>query len=219
MNHDVVNPRLSAAPRWDARSRPGAYLLLAQSCANVLSELLSASRAERVAFLIDTRSVHRRIFLQLTPDGFDVYAGTYRGEPSTPLERRFAVIRHRSSRRPFRQVRLVHPARVATQMDWLAGYITETFSRQWDDEGILWRCARIFREFLEIHPYLDGNGQLSRIMMHIMAHDSGMSVSANWTLHVRPYDSAMGYCLRRYRNHPELLVGYLKRWFGRWNAH
>ena len=103
-------------------------------------------------------------------------------------------------------------------MDRLAGYIVETFSRDWDAEGILWRCVHIFREFSHIHPYLDGNGQISRILMHVMAETSGIAVSSNWTSHVRPYDGAIGYALQCYPRHPELLVGYLKRWFGRWAA-
>jgi len=215
-HHRKKNVRLG--PRWNLKERPNATLILANGYAAVLPKLIASSRTSKIAFLTDTRRIHKRIFHRLTPDGFEEYAGTYRGEPGTSLERRFALIRYRTAEGFMAETRLVHPSRVASEMDRLATYIAETFSQEWNAEQYLWRSVRIFAHFSHIHPYLNGNGQTSRLMMHVMAHLGGISVSPNWSLHVRPYGNGVGYCLQSYPSNPELLFSYFKRWFGKWSA-
>lgn len=51
-----------------------------------LLELISNEQFDIAELIVDTRKVHRHLFLDLTPSGYEYFAGHYRGEQFPELE-------------------------------------------------------------------------------------------------------------------------------------
>jgi fido (protein-threonine AMPylation protein) len=76
------------------------------------------------------------------------------------------------------------------------------------------KAVRIFVRFNQIHPYLDGNGRMSRMLIALMMNARDIRVSDSWTLGERPYDLSIDQCFRNYAEVPLAMDAYLLRWFG-----
>jgi fido (protein-threonine AMPylation protein) len=205
--------RAPEGPRWNAQQTPEARLLLLERSKGIAAKLLSSTPTEQKEFLIDTRSVHRELFADLVPAGFAEYAGFYRGSNVPSLKTRRVAIRYGKSFVGSRFERTVPPYLVPERMEMISNYIDETVSIEIPRELYLNRMSKIFFMINDIHPYLDGNGHISRLVLLILASRQELKVSPMWTIFPRPYTAAMGLCLQAYRRHPDLLVSYLGRWF------
>ncbi|MEQ8837517.1 MAG: hypothetical protein RID07_11990, partial [Lacipirellulaceae bacterium] len=124
---DQNEPSPPIAPAWDLHNRPEAQERLAAECPRVLAELRQASEQEQLAFLLDTREVHHRLFEPLTSAGEEEMAGTYRGEPGTILAERRAVITYPDTPGLKEYDVTMHPRDVARSMDNLNVLIETTW--------------------------------------------------------------------------------------------
>jgi fido (protein-threonine AMPylation protein) len=201
-------------PEWAARRRGGNDLEEKRKFDSVWLELRVASTGSKLNFLTDTRSIHRRIFRDVAPPDFDVYAGHYRGEDYPPLKFRTAVVRYR---RPYvgvkPLVRFIEPEDVSNEIDFLKSKIVSLHDTKLDVVPYFAESVSIFRRFSSIHPYLNGNGRISRLMLALLADMKGIHVSSDWHFHKRPYDNFIGFCFQQYPTNPHLLIAYLSRWF------
>src|SRR5262245_40484758 len=71
-------------PAWDYEHHPQRHVV-PQRVAGILTELVARALDTRT-LVADTRVIHRRLFVGLTPDGYDYFAGHYRGEPFRCLQ-------------------------------------------------------------------------------------------------------------------------------------
>jgi hypothetical protein len=81
--------------------------------------------------------------------------------------------------------------------------------------ALLADLARFMATFFAIHPHLDGNGHVGRILAVVLAERLALRADPGWTLHLRPYGPTSSLCLQRYGDHPDLLADHLRRWFRR----
>lgn len=161
--------------------------LCAQS-ATEFQRLASASSQERYSFIINPREAHKRLYGSLTPNEHPEYAGTYRGTPGTSLEARriFAVREDSGLPQEF-----ISPDKV---MKWLQ--VMEQLAKKFFDlrmdmtaEKALIEVVRLFQVFGMIHPFLDGNGHIQRLIFAACIMErANLQLRHTWTIHPRPYD-------------------------------
>jgi fido (protein-threonine AMPylation protein) len=181
-------------PPWEYSSISGFEGILARHTRQALIRLRELNLDERTQIGKDTRPLHRRYFEGLTPAGFDYYAGHYRGEDFPCLKDR--------------QVQIVGdplvghaPYRITDDMSTFAGDFT-TIAAESDlvwgiNPIVVGRPEKLFRVvqlgvalfiyFLEIHPYLNGNGHMGRFLLISFLSRFGIFLS-QWPLHPRPQD-------------------------------
>lgn len=159
-------------PSWTARAVERIQDAQAAEFTTVWVALLASSAEEQLGFLVDTREVHRRLFSRFAPPGFEVYAGHYRGEPVDVLEKRNAVIRYE---RPYAGskgvVRFVPAQDVCDEMEVLKSRIMLLREARLQQVEYFFQSVAIFRRFSAIHPYLNGNGRISRLILAVLAID------------------------------------------------
>jgi hypothetical protein len=183
---------------------------LAARCRALATDLAALPPQTRRARLIDTRPLHRRLFGDLAPE----VAGLYRGTPATAVDTAgravFLARRHPGlrTRDPCLEPQAVGPAMAALGDRIGALWDTPTHGNAAFDA-----LAGVTHAFLSIHPYLDGNGHIYRLMATTLAPRLGLTPRADFTLHPRPYDHLMSLTLQWYPDHPGLLSAYLRRWF------
>lgn len=201
-------------PSWQLSQAPDVDAVLGPRCAEILEALRRAAPAEQRAFLLDSRAVHRQLFHDLVPEGAPWCAGTWRGQTNTPLESTRAVVRVPSGAGLLPRVPVCPPDQVLARISRLAVRIRAVLgAREIDDLTWLGRCGRILHDFFDIHPYLDGNGHVGRLMMAVLAHIRGVPVSPAWTVHPAPYGPAFSLALQQYPHHPDLFTHFLRKWF------
>jgi fido (protein-threonine AMPylation protein) len=204
---------LSAPPKWDIRANPSNNEATNNRLNSCWEKLRDGEFSEKLAFLTDTRRIHHIIFRPCTPPGFEAYAGTYRGTVSTPLEDRRAVLRGRLGRVKS-GIALAPPGHIPSLMQGLAIEISSLLLTTQSEVSFFWKAVRIFVRFNQIHPYLDGNGRMSRMLIALMMNARDIRVSDSWTLGERPYDLSIDQCFRNYAEVPLAMDAYLLRWFG-----
>jgi len=188
---------------------------LPAAMADAAAGLASGPESARLAALCDSRDLHRTVFAPLLPESLRGLAGTWRGTPGTAAEsvaravfvaRKAPGLRNRDMCMP--------PDQVAGEMERLAARLTAI----WDaapppPDTAYAQLAEFTRDFFAIHPFVDGNGHVYRLLAPVLAARLGLSARADWTPHPRPYDHVMSLCLQWYPHHPDLLACYLRRWF------
>lgn len=199
--------------RWNLQADTAARAGLAAECAQALADLAGLPPLARRAALIDTRPLHRRLFAGLAPPGLPEAAGTYRGTPGTPLATAGRAVFLAARRPGLRQRDPCPPAEaVAPAMAALGQRIGAIWDAAPQGDDAYAALAEVTHGFLSIHPYLDGNGHIYRLMAASLAPRLGLAPRPGWTLHPRPYDHLMSLCLQWYPDHPGLLAAYLRRW-------
>ncbi len=203
------------SPAWNIKEHPLAPDHLARTSPEVLARLRSSSAQAQLEFLSNTRDVHRELFILLTPKGYEAYAGTYRGEEGSILEHRRAAIHYKNIEGLKERYPALNPVEVIPYMATLEEFIRETFleAGSFDKETYFTRMVRVFGMFSKIHPYLDGNGHISRMMMLLLAERKGIEVSPKWTIHPRSYGIEMAIAFDHYKTCPIILGQILKLWF------
>jgi hypothetical protein len=174
-----------------------------------------------VDLITNTRSVHRTLFEDLCPPGYEYYAGHYRGERYRCLEfYPVGIIGIYSDPRVGSP-----PERVSGEMATLAASISANLagidSAHGKPEAILsaaekllfsvaYAC-RLFVEFLTIHPYANGNGHIARWMLAAVLRRNGYRLNG-FPIEPRPPDPSYTDMIFRYRNGEiELLEEYVLR--------
>ncbi len=206
------------ATRWNLHADPQTGAILDRRCAETLAGLHGAHDADRLRFLCDTRATHRALFADtIGPDAADV-PGTYRGTTGTTLADtpRAVFLARRLPGLRFRDMCLP-AAGVFAAMDDLAIRLSTLWHAPPDptDDAAFAALAAISHRFFAIHPFLDGNGHIYRLMLPVLAARLGLTMRPTWTLHRRPYDHTFSLGLQWYPDHPEVLACYLRKWMDR----
>ena len=204
-----------SSPPWKIKEHARAAAHLGKAAPEMVEILRASSEGAQLAFLLDTRQVHRELFMPLTPEGYEAYAGTYRGEVGSILEHRKAAIHYKNVEGLKERYPALNPAEVIPYMATLGEFIRETFlgAEEFDRDTYFTRMVRIFGTFSKIHPYLDGNGHISRMMLVLLAERKGIEVSPKWTIHPRPYGIEMAIAFEHYKTCPVILQQVLRLWF------
>jgi fido (protein-threonine AMPylation protein) len=173
--------------KWEPHELPNYNETLEKKCAAEIKRLAAAGSDGRLSFIIDTREAHKRLYAALTPEGHPEYAGTYRGTPGTKLEgRRSGVNREDDSFQEF-----IAPDRVLDCLSKVADQAKKIFDLPAgaDSSIVLSEIVRLFYIFGLIHPFLDGNGHIQRLIFSACVMERGpLKLSDAWTIHPRPYD-------------------------------
>lgn len=198
----------SVFPTWHPHEHPEYNMILGQASAAVHESLNASSSQERMAFVLDPRSIHRFLYDKLVPEGFDEYAGTYRGAAGTSLEsRKISAIRQTDG---MQQV-FLSPEKVAGRLETLAPIVQKIFngsSASSKDEFIL-DCCRLFYAFGLLHPFLDGNGHIQRlIFLACLSERKDLKLHPKWTVHPRPYGIEMALAFEKNTTEERLAAVY-----------
>jgi len=169
--------------------------------------LASLAKETLLDVLQDTRPLHRALYDQIAPE----HAGLWRGTPGTPLETMSRCVYVSRRCKGLRQADpCAPPALVAARMAKHAKYVA---TLHLTTEHPMRALATLTATFFHTHPYADGNGHVLRLMLKHLAPHVGLAVHPTWTLHRRPYDTTMSFCIQWFDHHPDVLSDHLRRWF------
>jgi fido (protein-threonine AMPylation protein) len=174
-------------PLWRTEKHPRYSTILRSESNAISTELMSGDTQLRLQFLLDTRTAHKRLYQQLTPPGFEIYAGTYRGTPGTPLFGR--DVRSAFTNKPF-----VDAVDVDDCMKAFGACVESDFKRlpSLPPKDQVRVISAFFCRFGETHPYLDGNGHIQRLIVAACVYECpDLLLDPAWTIHERPYDEPM----------------------------
>jgi len=170
-----VSDQSGATPRapaeWEYAEHPDRSRILPVRVAEVLLEL-SDGRLDPIAFLKDTRAVHHRLFSELLTPGVPAhFAGHYRGESLRELKTfQVGVQANPKVGAPPDQV-AVRLAGLSTFIERSIAVLDDFFSKSPGLPlsskllAVIPFAARVFSEFLLIHPFVNGNGHIARIIL------------------------------------------------------
>lgn len=190
-------------PDWEYTKVDKATELVAERCAKFLISL-RRGLVDIAALSHDTRPVHAEMFNGTTPAATPYYAGHCRGEKFRCLE--FCRVMVDSDPRVG-----VPPQRVASDLSNLADHIIRPGysaiaaahavpSVRVSNEDKLYYvvtfACRVLVEFLRIHPYVNGNGHVGRIIVWLILARFGYWPK-RWPLHQSPPYHDL---LKRYRD-------------------
>lgn len=151
----------------------------------------------------DTRPRHEQLFVDLTPPGFEHYAGHYRGEPYPCLENCSVTVRGDSRVGAPPQAVAFHLRSLADGIDSGISTLDAVCSDPNVDSverlsAVVRLGCSIFEWFLRIHPYKDGNGHTARFVLWAILTRYGF-VPARWPIHPRPSEP-YGSLISQYRS-------------------
>lgn len=188
-------------PEWEYDNIPEARDAVRERAVQLLLRLRS-SGDECKTTAVDTRSSHAQLFDKLTPTGFDYYAGHYRGEP-------FPCLLHYRVGIKADPLVGAEPHEVIGEMAQLEGDVLESVSvldafvaqgrsRVANLLQIVKVAARLFVQFLTIHPYANGNGHAGRLVVCALLGRYGFWMS-KWNVEPRPVEPAYSQSIASYR--------------------
>lgn len=200
-----MSPALTC-PAWEYSDVQGHEAILHARTRQVITAIFRAPSPALIRLLKDTRKVHAGYFNQLTPQTYDYYAGNYRGSNFLCLLNRDVGIA--SDPRVGHSSDLVHISmyEFAAEIDDCVTEIDFLFrvsSHIMSDAEKLVRCvqllAALFVYFLEVHPYLNGNGHMGRLLVIAGLRRQGY-YATRWPLHPRPKDPPYSTLIKDYRS-------------------
>ena len=201
-------------PEFEYAHHPRRAVLQDQLAQILLS--LRSGNLDKVELAADSRSVHQRLFEELTPAGQAYYAGHYRGEEFRCLKHYSVGVSSDS--------RVGHPPhRVLGSMAAVADQVrtglavldvaTEMPDAQVAREDkllyiVVFAC-QVFELFLRIHPYANGNGHAARFVVWAILGRFGYW-PRSWPIDPRPPDPPYTQLILEYRSgNPEPLESHL----------
>jgi len=177
---------------------------------------LRSSKGDTLGFVSDTRRLHRQLFSELAPNGYNYYSGNYRGSDFRCLKYQPVGIQG--------DPRVGYPAEdVGAAMRQLEKCLRsgilgldESFalpkaklSRQTKLYYLVVFVSRMFVQFLTIHPYVNGNGHIARLMVWAVLGRYGYWPN-RWPIEPRTGDPEYVSTIRAYRNgQPQCLEHYI----------
>jgi hypothetical protein len=192
-------------PPWEYDTHINRIPVLAREVANIVRELRQGSLDTRQV-VMDMRGIHERLFRDLTPSGYEYYAGHYRGEDYRCLKHHaVGVLGDPRVGCP--------PQQVLSYMNDLARILEDTLAtldarhtapdiQLSQAETLLYLVASacwIFEFFLRIHPYVNGNGHVARFLIWAILGRYNFWPTS-WLIEPRPNDPLYTHCIIAYRN-------------------
>lgn len=168
--------------------------------------LRQRAAANQIAHLCDTRALHR-LLARLSERPLRGRAGCYRvqGEP--------VVVRVPVRAAAPMVSRTCPPARVAPEMAMLGHRLRKLLTDPPAPDNCRAELAAVLATFFRIHPYMDGNGRIARILFRRAAALLGLPLNDRWTLEHRGYGAALSLMVESYPLSPKPLEAYLDRFF------
>lgn len=192
-------------PEWEYQNVPEHGTLLA-SAARELLLVLRRGELDALEHASDTRTIHARLFRELTPKDHPYFAGKYRGAS-------FRCLQYYSVGVPGDPRVGTAPERVQGEMDALARVVRYTIKGL--DHGhalpnsqlsrvdkriyTVAAACRVFEQFLRIHPYANGNGHAARFCLTAILGRYGYWLRS-FPIEPRPPDPPYTDLVVAYRN-------------------
>jgi hypothetical protein len=158
-------------PDWEYRTDEVNEKALATRSTDILCELRTRAATVSAQILADTRPFHARLFCGLTPPGVEYYAGSYRGSEHRCLVfARVGIDEDPRVGAPPQQVAQMMNNLTAAMLrgirilDKAAEVPHARFSREHKLYAVVVFTCRAFVDFLTIHPYVNGNGHIARLI-------------------------------------------------------
>jgi|GEM_PF-1740991 len=201
------------------RATPAARDSIAKRCAMAKADLAAMDPQAQLGLIQNTRPLHSALFDGLAPANWPDAAGTYRGTPgasvlSAPravfLARKVPGLRNRDLCLPASDVPAAMAALSARLCDLWADRPGQT--APYRDAAFL-ALAEVTARFFTIHPFMDGNGHIWRLVLPVIGNRLGLDARPEWTADRRPYGAEFSLALQWYNDHPTLLSDQLRRWF------
>ncbi len=201
------------------RATPAARESVAARSAAAKNDLAAMDPQRLRESVADTRPLHHALFDGLAPVIWPDAAGSYRGTPGTSiatapravfLARRVPGLRGRDLCLP------------AGDVPGAMQDLSHRLGRLWDDrpghdtpfrDAAYAALSDATARFFVIHPYMDGNGHIWRLVLPVLANRLGLVARADWTVDRRPYGPEFSLALQWHADHPTLLADQLRRWF------
>lgn len=194
-----------SCPPWEYEDHPRKDAVFSSILPPILEDL-SKGRVDAQTVAADSRPFHRRLFIQLTPSGYPYYAGHYRGED-------FRCLRHCPVTIPSDPRVGASPDRALDEMRRFTDFIlagingTDTadrlprarLSEREKLRFLIAFVAQIFVDFLTIHPYLNGNGHIGRLLVWAILLRYGY-IPQGWPVHPRPNEPEYSQLIARHRS-------------------
>jgi fido (protein-threonine AMPylation protein) len=196
---------LEDCPQWEYETHPQREIILRRKVTDLLVQLRNREidSAESAA---DSRAVHRYLFEELTPTGYDYFAGHYRGEDFPCLKNYGAGIKNDARVGCNAAIAVKRMEQVAQMVRGSIQLLDATYRlprHQFPPvehllNTVVFSC-RVFEQVLRIHPYANGNGHAARfILWAILGRYEYWPKS--FPIEPRPSDPGYIDCLVRYRD-------------------
>tara|TARA_R110002051_G_scaffold37159_6_gene80052 strand:+ start:6076 stop:6738 length:663 start_codon:yes stop_codon:yes gene_type:complete len=179
-------------PEWHPEEAPDYDSNLSASGAQVLTRLRSDA-GFCASVLTDPRELHRTLYAHFAPAAYPEYAGTYRGTPNSPLESRYSGCQSLLDGQP--QLRFLSPEQVPSAMENILPAIAAMRANAETPWDRLWALTNLFVQFGKVHPFLDGNGHVQRVLFAAGALEMGVPLSNRFAIHPRSYDFLLAHSL------------------------
>jgi len=193
-------------PPWEYDRHPRRAEVLRRHVTGLLIEL-RADKLNTVEVAVNTRPVHRRLFVELTPPGYDYYAGHYRGEDYRCLRYSLVGIAGDPNVGYESASASVHLSMGGMERVIREGLAVLDVNRDIPDaqlpraqkvlQVVVFAC-RVFDLFLRIHPYVNGNGHIARFLIWCLLGRYGYWPE-KWPVEPKPPDPPYISLIEEYR--------------------
>jgi fido (protein-threonine AMPylation protein) len=188
---------------WEYKDHPLRNTELPAKATDILKKILDR-QTYIDNILLDSRETHRYLFENLTPKNALNYAGHYRGEDFPNLKNYWVGI-HSDPRVGYA------PSIVQDSMKLFADIANQTMNNldSTNNHHLLGldqkicitveKACDLFELFLRIHPYVNGNGHIARIMLWGVLEKYGYN-PIGWTVDTRPFDPPFSDYIKQFRS-------------------
>lgn len=169
-----------------------------------LNALVTSTPNDALKAAAEPSKLHRALFQPVMLWGYP--AGKYRGAVGTPYERlNIEAAQERSNRLVTVMSDYWH---VARDMKLWSSQVGNTNINQ-SPEGYYKRVVYLYFRFLEIHPFFDGNGHVSRLILFSLLHICPEIRVGKKVIHPTPFNKGLSYAIDGYRRYSDVLESYL----------
>lgn len=195
---------------WEYEHLPEARAILTRRAAQLLLEIRQSTSRQNLAAARNTRPIHGALYLDLTPPGFPYFAGNYRGSHHWCLDA-YEVHIPSDPRVGYPSANVVHfmeefSGRMATAIALIDQQLqlnTPLSSEPLKLVAYVAVLAALFVEFLEAHPYANGNGHMARFLLLALLARRQIYPTAAWRIDPRP-NPPYSNLIARYRDGDKL---------------
>lgn len=215
----IMPQQTTDCPPWEYTDYPHHKTLLRARTLAANINLRRASKNNLLQLAKNTQLFHSDYFDGLTPPGHEYYAGNYRGHDGH-ICLKISHVQIASDPRVGWAPDEVSPGMAefdyradesSCEIDILMPVQTSLVPNGVKFVRISEVVAALFVYFLEIHPYINGNGHMARLMLMSFLAMHRIYLS-RWNIDPRPPDPPYTECIKQYRNgNHDPLVSFILR--------